>query len=73
MLLTKPLNQTYVQLAAVLVFFGPVWTGLGCFVWSLASHKQDLAGTSSLAGITPGARTQTLVSQGLSKVVLKYP
>ena len=37
------------QLAAVLVFFGPIWTGLCCFVSALATHEQDFVGVRGVA------------------------
>jgi len=37
------------QLAAVFVFFGPIWTGLCCFVSALAAHEQDFVGVRGVA------------------------
>ena len=38
------------QLAAVLVFFGPIWAGLCCFMSALATHEQYMA--VSIGGIS---------------------
>jgi len=54
------------QLAAVLVFFGPIWTGLCCFVSALATHEQNFAGVSGVA--LAGAHEPTPMWAGLRKV-----
>jgi len=54
----------------VLVFFGPIWTGLCCFMSALASHEQDLA--VSIASLSPrpfpGALARMPALSGLGKV-----
>ena len=54
------------QLAAVVVFFGPIWTGLCCFVSALATHEQDMAGVHGPA--LSGAHVPTPMWAGLRKV-----
>lgn len=40
------------QLAAVLVFFGPIWTGLCCFMSALATHEHDMAVSMSSVAVS---------------------
>ena len=55
------------QLAAVLVFFGPIWTGLCCFVSALATHEQDFAGVGGVA-LARAYAPHTPMWAGLRKV-----